>query len=157
MWYQHLFQTERGGECLRDHRRDLCRMLWQQWSPGWRFDEATFGRTAVSFDNPDFVDVVVHAYRFCFGLESGDPKLASLEERLAGRPKIAVPAVTLDGTADPLKPGGTADHARMFVGWHEHRMVECGHALPWEAPEEFADAVLSVHSYLHSSGWKDRR
>ena len=71
MWYQHLFQTKRGRECLDRHRRDLCRMLWEQWSPGWRFDAATFDRTAASFDNPDFVDVVIHCYRFCFGTGRG--------------------------------------------------------------------------------------
>ena len=147
MWYQHLFQIERGRECLRDYRRDLTRMLWQQWSPHWRFEETTFERTAASFDNPDFVDVVIHAYRFCFGLEPGDPQLEHLEKRLAEKPRITVPAVTLDGTSDPLKPGGTADHAPMFVGKHEHRVIEGGHALPHEAPAAFAEAVLTVHRW----------
>lgn len=145
MWYQHLFQSERGRECLRDNRRALCRLLWTQWSPLWPFDEDTFERTAASFDNPDFVDVVIHAYRFDFGLERGDPALEPLEQRLAAKPKITVPAVTLDGTHDPLKPGGSADHAKMFTSYHEHRVVECGHALPFEAPEAFADAVLALH------------
>jgi pimeloyl-ACP methyl ester carboxylesterase len=144
MWYQHLFQHERGRACLAGDRRSLCRLLWQEWSPGWRFDDATFSRTAQSFDNPDFVDVVIHSYRFDFGLASGDPTLAPDEERLAARPKIMVPAVTLDGISDPLKPGGTADQANMFGGPHEHRSVEAGHALPWEAPAAFADAVLRV-------------
>ena len=95
MWYQHLFQTERGRQCLASHRRELCRMLWQQWSPYWRFDESAFERTAASFGNPDFVDVVIHAYRRSFGLAAGDPAYEELEERLARRPKITVPAVTL--------------------------------------------------------------
>lgn len=144
MWYQHLFQIERGRECLREHRRDLCRMLWRQWSPHWQFDETTFERTAASFDNPDFVDVVIHSYRFDFGREPGDPKLEHLERRLAEKPKITVPAVTLDGTHDPLKPGGTASHAQMFSSCHEHRVIEAGHALPHEAPADFADAVVTV-------------
>ena len=114
-WYQHLFQTERGRECLTEHRRELCRMLWSEWSPGWRFDEATFARSAASFDNPDFVDVVIHNYRCVFGLEAGDPALQPLEDLLAQKPAIKVPAVTIDGAIDPLKPGGTAEHARMFV------------------------------------------
>lgn len=147
VWYQHLFQHERGRECLSLHRRDLCHMLWKQWSPGWPFDEATFERTAASFDNPDFVDVVIHSYRFDFGLAEGDPALAHLEERLAKKPPITVPAMTLDGTQDPLKPGGTADHATMFAARHEHRTVDCGHNFPWEAPREFADAVLTVHRW----------
>jgi pimeloyl-ACP methyl ester carboxylesterase len=150
MWYQHLFQIERGRECLRDYKRDLCRMLWRQWSPQWQFSDILFERTAASFDNPDFVDVVIHSYRFDFGREPGDPKLQLLEDRLSEKPKIAVPAVTLDGTADPLKPGGTASHAQMFASWHEHRSIEAGHALPYEAPAAFADAVLTVHRVVQS-------
>ena len=152
LWYQHLFQIERGRECLAHHRHDLCRMLWEQWSPGWRFDDAMFARTAASFDNPDFVDVVVHSYRFAFGLAAGDPALAPLEARLASRPKIVVPSVTLDGALDPLKPGGTADQAVMFTGRHDHRRVSSGHNLPWEAPEAFADAVLTVRQWTVEAG-----
>ena len=148
LWYQHLFQIERGRECLSLYRRELCRMLWEQWSPNWEFDDATFERTAPSFDNPDFVDVVIHSYRFGFGLAAGDPSLAHLEERLASKPKIVVPAVTLDGASDTLKPGGTADQAQMFIGRHEHRVIEAGHALPQEAPEAFADAVLTVRRWI---------
>ena len=146
-WYQHLFQTERGRQCLTEHRRELCRMLWQEWSPGWTFDNATFERSAVAFDNPDFVAVVIHCYRWIFGLESGDPGLRPLEERLAQKPVINVPTVTLDGATDPLKPGGTADHARMFVGRHEHRVVDAGHNLPQQAPQAFADAVITVRDW----------
>jgi pimeloyl-ACP methyl ester carboxylesterase len=150
VWYQHLLQTERGRAGLAAHRRDLCRMLWRQWSPRWRFDDALFDRTATAFDNPDFVDVVVHAYRHALGNGAGDPALAPLEERLAGRPPITVPAVTLDGTDDTLKPGGTADHAAMFTARHDHRVVEAGHALPYEAPAAFADAVLTVLGWTTS-------
>ena len=146
-WYQHLFQSERGRECLARHRRELCRILWEQWSPQWKFDDAAFERTASSFDNPDFVDVVIHCYRFCFGTAPGDPALASLEDRLVAKPKIGVPTVTLDGAQDPLKPGGAANHAPMFVARHEHRMVDCGHNLPWEAPQDFADAILTVRGW----------
>jgi pimeloyl-ACP methyl ester carboxylesterase len=99
-WYQHLFQLERGRECLTQHRRELCRILWEQWSPGWKFDDAAFERTASSFDNPDFVDVVIHCYRFCFGTAAGDPALASLEARLAAKPKIGIPTITFDGTQE---------------------------------------------------------
>lgn len=147
-WYQHLFQTERGRECLTKHRRDLCRMLWSEWSPGWRFDEATFARSAASFENPDFVDVVIHCYRWVFGLQAGDPGLQVLEDRLAQKPAITVPAVTIDGATDPLKPGGTAEHARMFVALHEHRVVDGGHNLPQQEPQAFADAVMRVRAWL---------
>ncbi|GIF41605.1 alpha/beta fold hydrolase [Actinoplanes xinjiangensis] len=148
VWYQHLFQTERGRETLTEHRRDLCRMLWRQWSPRWDFDEDTFTRTAASFDNPDFVDVAVHAYRHALGQAPGDQALDDLERRLAARPEIVVPAVTLDGATDTLKPGGTADHARMFRARHEHRTIDAGHNLPQEAPAAFADAVLTVRDWL---------
>lgn len=147
VWYQHLFQTERGRESLAAHRRDLCRMLWRQWSPRWAFDDATFERTAPSFDNPDFVDVVIHAYRHALGQAAGDPAYESLEARLAARPPITVPAVTLDGRTDPLKPGGTAGHAPMFTARHEHRLIDAGHNLPQEAPAAFADAVLTVREW----------
>ena len=148
-WYQHLFQTERGRDCLTEHRRDLCRMLWREWSPGWQFDEATFVRTAASFDNPNFVDIVIHCYRWTFGLEAGDPALQPLEDRLAQKPAIKAPTVTIDGASDPLKPGGTADHAAMFIGPHEHRVVAAGHNVPQEDSRAFVDAVLKVHSWLH--------
>lgn len=147
-WYQHLFQTERGRDCLREDRRTLARMLWREWSPDWTFDDKTFDRSAVAFDNSDFVDVVIHCYRWMFGLADGDATLQPLEDRLAARPPITVPAVTLDGTSDPLKPGGTAGHAPLFVGRHEHRSVPAGHNLPQECPNAFADAVLRIQAWL---------
>ena len=150
VWYQHLFQTERGRDGLERYRRDLCRLLWQEWSPQWEFGQATYEQTAGSFDNPDFVDVVIHAYRHAFGLAAGDPAHQDLEMRLAARPLITVPAVTLDGVHDPLKPDGTADQAGMFTSRHEHRAIEAGHNLPQEAPEAFADAVLTVREWLRS-------
>ena len=148
VWYQHLFQTERGRVGLTRYRRDLCRLLWHQWSPTWNFDDATFDQTATSFDNPDFVEVVIHAYRHAFGRADGDPGYATLEQRLAARPPIIVPAVTLDGALDPLKPGGTAELAGLFTARHQHRVIEAGHNLPQEAPAAFADAVLTVHGWL---------
>ena len=107
-WYQHLFKTERGRACLARHRHDLCRLLWAEWSPGWKFDDARYERSAAAFENPDFVDVVIHCYRFGFGLEPGDPALQPHEDLLAQQhPAIRLPAVTLDGTRDPLKlPAG---------------------------------------------------
>ncbi|MCD2191057.1 alpha/beta fold hydrolase [Actinomycetospora soli] len=152
VWYQHLLQSERGRAVLETHRRELCRMLWHQWSPRWRFDDALFARTAEAFDNPDFVDVVAHAYRHALGNAAGDPAYEALEATLAARPPITVPAVTVDGTDDPLKPGGTADHAGMFTGRHEHRVVDVGHALPYEAPAAFADAMLRVRAWTTSAG-----
>ncbi len=151
-WYQHLFQTERGRECLTKYRSQLCRTLWSEWSPGWQFEEAAFAQSAVAFENPDFVDVVIHCYRWLFGLEAGDPALQPLEDRLAQKPTVKVPAVTLDGARDPLKPGGTAEHGALFVGPHEHRVVDAGHNLPQQKPEAFADAVLQVRDWRSSPG-----
>ena len=148
MWYQHLFQTDRGRVALTKSRKELARMLWREWSPNWIFDDATLSMTAASFDNPDFVDVVLHCYRFHFGLADGDPKLQPLETILASRPAITVPCVTLDGADDPLKPGGTADHAKMFVSRHEHRVIKAGHNIPKEDPSAFADAILTVRQWL---------
>ena len=152
-WYQHLFQTERGRACLAQHRRELCRQLWEEWSPGWQFDERTFDRTSTSFDNPDFVDVVVHCYRHAFGAAAGDSALQSLEDRLARKPTISVPAVTLDGTKDPLKPGVTADHAGMFTASYEHLVVDTGHNVAQEMPQAFADAVVKVREWARCQGF----
>ena len=102
----------------------------------------------MSFDNPDFVDVVIHTYRWTFGLERGDAALQPLEDRLAQKPAITVPAVTIDGTADPLKPGGTADHARLFAGKHQHLVVAAGHNVPQEEPEQFAAAIVRLRGWM---------
>ncbi|SEL56662.1 Pimeloyl-ACP methyl ester carboxylesterase [Chitinophaga rupis] len=147
-WYQHLFQSERGRECLTEHRYEIGRMLWNEWSPGWQFDEALYARTAAAFENPDFVDVVIHCYRFMHGLEPGEPTLQPLEDLLAQKPKIKAPTVTIDGAKDPLKPGGTSDHSGLFVGLHEHIVVDTGHNVPQELPGVFADAIIKVHGWL---------
>ncbi len=146
LWYQYYFHSERGRLGLARDRRALCRLLWGLWSPEWEFAEAVFERTAASFDNPDFVAVVIHSYRHRFGLAPGDPALAGIEGRLAVQPPIAVPTVSLDGDADGvLAAGGTAGHGRHFVGGYEHRVVPGGgHNLPQERPEVFAGAVLDV-------------
>lgn len=146
-WYQHLFQTERGRQGLKKDRRGIARILWREWSPAWTFDGRLFERTAEAFDNPDFVDVVIHCYRWAFGHAVGEPSLQTLEHRLAQRPPIAIASVTLDGTEDPLKPGGTARHRPLFIGRHEHRAVDCGHNLPQEAPQAFASAVLLAKAW----------
>ena len=100
-WYQDLFQTERGSECLSQHCRDLCRILWSEWSPRWQFDDATFSKSAGAFENPDFVDVVISCYRHSFGLEAGEAALQEFEARLAQKPLITVLTITIDGTNDP--------------------------------------------------------
>jgi pimeloyl-ACP methyl ester carboxylesterase len=146
LWYQYYFQLERGQAGLAVHRRGIARMLWQQWSPNWQFDDATFARTAEAHDNLDYVDVVIHSYRHRFGLTDGDPQYADLQRRLAALPPIAVPAITLDGGADGVIPAtdGSAS-ASKFVARRAHRVIPgAGHNLPQEEPEAFAAAVMEL-------------
>ena len=145
-WYQYYFQTERGRVGLQAHRRDFCRLLWRLWSPHWRFDDATYDRTAASFDNPDFVDVVIHSYRHRFGSAPGDPALAAIEQRLAAQPPIRVPTVVLHGGGDGVTPPeGSVGHARFFTGPFERRVIPmAGHNLPQEVPGPLVEAVLGL-------------
>src|SRR5437899_6003868 len=145
-WYQWYFNTERGRMGLERNRREICRLLWQEWSPDWRFDDATFERTAASFDNPDFVPVVIHSYRHRFGWAPGDPSLEPSEERLAARPRIGVPTVVLHGGSDGVAPAdSSAGHARFFSGPYVRRVIpEAGHFLAWEAPDAIVEAVREL-------------
>lgn len=146
LWYQFYFHTARGRAGLAAHRDALCRFLWTLWSPTWRFDEDTFKRTAASFDNPDFVDVVIHSYRHRLGNAAGDPRYAAIEATLAAQPAIGVPSIVLHGTADGVFPAGwSAAHHERFSGPYERRLLEdVGHNPPQEAPRAFADAVLAL-------------
>jgi pimeloyl-ACP methyl ester carboxylesterase len=146
LWYQYYFLTERGRAGLQRDRRALCRLLWRTWSPRWAFDDATFERSARAFDNPDFVDVVIHSYRHRFGLVPGDPAYADVERRLAEQPPIPVPSITFDGTDDGVRPSAPAElHAHRFTGPRTHGIVPgVGHDMPQEAPERFAGAVLEL-------------
>jgi pimeloyl-ACP methyl ester carboxylesterase len=145
-WYQWYFQTERGRAGLQQNRRDICRLLWQLWSPNWRFDEATFEATAVSFDNPDFVDVTIQSYRHRYANAAGDPALESLEQRLAERPSIAVPTIVLHGACDGVGPAEQSEHhARHFTARYERRVVPvAGHFLSRETPEAVVQAVREL-------------
>ena len=146
LWYQYYFHGERGRAGLQQNRRELCKLLWRLWSPQWSFDEATFEASAVSFDNPDFVPVVIQSYRHRFGLAPGDPALEEVEHRLAAQPRIEVPTVALHGSADDVAPVGASErHARFFSGPYRRQVVPgAGHNLPQESPQDFAAAVLSL-------------
>ena len=152
LWYQYYFHSERGRAGLTADRRAFCRLLWQLWSPTWSFDDATFEASAAAFDNPDFVDVVIHSYRHRFGLVAGDPALLDIEKRLAPQPAITVPSITFDGVDDGVRPPAAAlQHAKHFTGPRSHRLVTgSGHNLPQEKPQLFADAVLEL-----VAGWAD--
>ena len=151
LWYQYYFHSERGRNGLLQDRRGVCRLLWELWSPTWRFDDATFERSAAAFDNPDFVEVVIHSYRHRFGLVAGDPALADIERRLAQQPPITVPSITFDGADDGVRPPApAAQHAARFTGPRSHRLVPgVGHNMPQEVPAVFADAVLEL-----LKGWR---
>jgi pimeloyl-ACP methyl ester carboxylesterase len=147
-WYQYYFHTERGRAGLQANRRDICRLLWRLWSPNWPFDEATFERTAVSFDNPDFVEVVIHSYRHRFAYVAGDPAYEAIEQQLAQQPPITVPTIVLHGAASGVSPAdGSAAHVRYFTGPYQRRVIPMvGHNIPAEAPQAMQDAVLELMS-----------
>ena len=146
LWYQYYFHSERGRAGLAQDRRAFCRLLWQLWSPSWKFDDATFERSAVAFDNPDFVEVVIHSYRHRFGLVAGDVAVAAVEARLAQQPPIGVPTISFDGIDDGVRPPAeAAEHASRFSGPRSHRLVPgVGHNMPQEVPQVFADAVMEL-------------
>ena len=148
LWYQYYFHSERGRAGLAADRRGIARLLWRLWSPTWAFDEATFERSAAAFENPDFVEVVIHSYRHRFGLVAGDPAYAAIEARLAAQPPVTVPAITFDGADDGVRPPADASaHAHRFSGARSHRLVPgVGHNMPQEVPRMFADAVLELVS-----------
>ena len=147
-WYQWYFHTARGRAGLTQNRRELCRLLWRLWSPTWAFDDATWERTAPAFDNPDFVDIVIHSYRHRYGKAAGDPAYADLQAALAKMPEIRVPSITFDGEDDGvMAPAGTGDQGHHFTGPRTHRTLPgVGHNMPQEAPRVFADAVLELIS-----------
>ncbi|MFI5530151.1 alpha/beta fold hydrolase [Kitasatospora sp. NPDC051853] len=147
-WYQYYFATERGERAMQnpDRRRELTRFVWQQVSPTWQFDDATFARTAAAFENPDYAAVVVHNYRWRLGIAEGEHRYDQFEARLARRPVITVPTITLDPGLDPFTaPGDGASYRAMFTGPYDHRTLPTtGHNLPQEAPTAFAQAVVDA-------------
>lgn len=146
LWYQYYFHSERGRAGLTENRRDICKLLWKLWSPHWQFDHATFDKSAGSFDNPDFVDVVIQSYRHRYGYAPGDPAVADIEAKLAGQPVISVPTVNLHGDADGVGPAAQTDpHTRMFTGTYERRLIHrVGHNVPQEAPAETVAAIRDL-------------
>jgi pimeloyl-ACP methyl ester carboxylesterase len=142
-WYQWYFNTERGRAGLAANRRPLCRLLWQLWSPNYRFSEGDYQQTAAAFDNPDFVEVVIHSYRHRHGAAPGDPALEPIEAQLAQRPPITVPTIVLHGECDGVgPPEQSAGHTRHFTGPYQRRVVPvAGHFLPREAPDAVITAI----------------
>ncbi|WP_431282087.1 alpha/beta fold hydrolase [Humitalea sp. 24SJ18S-53] len=145
-WYQYYLHGERGRAGLTQNRDAFCRLLWRLWSPEWAFGDATYAETAASFANPDFVAVVVHSYRHRYGLVPGDPAVEAIEARLARRPVIGVPTISLEGGADGVSaPGGTAAGDPRFGDLRAcHVLPGIGHNLPQEAPAAFAAAIRAL-------------
>jgi pimeloyl-ACP methyl ester carboxylesterase len=148
LWYQWYFNTERGRLGLVQHRRAICRLLWQEWSPTWRFDDATFERTASSFDNPDFVPVVIHSYRHRHGNAPSDPRFEQVERHLATRPPITVPTIVLHGAEDRVsRPHRSEGDMAFFpTGTVRHVVAGAGHFMPREQPHAVTDALLTLLS-----------
>jgi pimeloyl-ACP methyl ester carboxylesterase len=146
LWYQYYFHTERGRSGLTKNRRDICRLLWKLWSPEWKFDEATFERSAVSFDNPDFVDVVIQSYRHRYGYAPGDPALVGIEAKLELQPKITVPTINLHGRHSGISPVSDKDaQATFFTGGYERRLLPgIGHNVPQESPAAMVAALRDL-------------
>jgi pimeloyl-ACP methyl ester carboxylesterase len=148
-WYQWYFHNDRGRAGLAAYRRDLTRQLWREWSPGWLTPDGAFEATATSFDNPDFVDTVIHSYRHRYGLASGDPAYDEDERAIANLPAIDVPTLIIDATEDPLDPPRTrAAHSAHFTQLIGYRTVETGHNVPQEHPSAFAEAIIDLHTHL---------
>jgi pimeloyl-ACP methyl ester carboxylesterase len=145
-WYQYYFATERGRSGYDKYRRDFNKLIWQIASPKWNFDDATFDRSAASFDNPDHVDIVIHNYRWRLGLAEGESKYDDLERRLAQAPVIVAPTITLEGDANGAPHPDPSSYAKKFSGKYEHRTITggVGHNLPQEAPQAFAEAIIDV-------------
>jgi len=145
-WYQWYFHTERGRAGLTANRGPLCRLLWELWSPNYRFDDVTYERTAASFYNPDFVEVVIQSYRHRYGVAPGDPALETIEAQLARQPSITVPTIALEGEADGVSPPDRTERAaRHFSGPYQSRIIpRAGHFLPREAAEAVVQAVSEL-------------
>jgi pimeloyl-ACP methyl ester carboxylesterase len=152
-WYQYYFATERGRAGYEKYRHDFAKLIWQIASPKWHFDDATFDRSATSFDNPDHVSIVIHNYRWRLSLVEGEPKYDDLEQRLAEGPVITVPTITLEGDANGAPHPDPTSYAKKFSGKYSHRVITggIGHNLPQEAPQAFADAVVAVDAYARQS------
>jgi pimeloyl-ACP methyl ester carboxylesterase len=144
-WYQYYFSTERGQIGYEKYRREFARLIWQLASPKWKFDDATFDRTAASFDNPDHVALVMHDYRWRLGLAPGEARYDDLEKRLAEAPVITVPTITLEGDANGAPHPDATAYAKKFSGKYAHRLIKgAGHNLPQEAPQAFVQALVDV-------------
>ena len=148
-WYLFYFATERGRAGYAKYRREFAKLIWQTASPKWKFDDATFNRSAAAFDNEDHVSIVIHNYRWRIGAAEGEARYDDLEKQLASGPVITVPAITLEGDANGAPHPDPGTYRAKFSGTYAHRTISggIGHNLPQEAPQAFAEAIIDVDSY----------
>lgn len=148
-WYQFYFATERGQAGYAKYTHDFARLIWELASPKWKFDDATFNRSAAAFDNPDHVAVTIHNYRWRLGLAPGEAQYDALEKKLAALPSISVPTITMEGDANGAPHPEPSAYAKRFTGKYEHRTITggIGHNLPQEAPQAFAKAIIDVDKF----------
>jgi pimeloyl-ACP methyl ester carboxylesterase len=148
-WYQFYFATDRGREGYEKYRSEFSRLIWELASPQWKFDDATFARSAAAFDNPDHVAIVIHNYRWRLGLAAGDPKYDAIEAKLDAGPAITVPTITMEGDANGAPHPDPKAYAQKFTGKYQHRLISggIGHNLPQEAPKDFAQAILDADRF----------
>jgi pimeloyl-ACP methyl ester carboxylesterase len=151
-WYQWYFHTERGKAGLEQNRRDICRLLWELWSPNWKFTDALFDETARSFDNPDFVEIVIHSYRHRYGASAGDSSFEATERQLAAQPRISLPTIVLHGKCDGVHPPGLSEgQEKLFSAQYERRVIPtAGHLFPREAPDAVIEAIRQLAGYTHA-------
>jgi pimeloyl-ACP methyl ester carboxylesterase len=146
-WYQYYFATERGRQGYQENTHDFNELIWKNASPTWSFDDATYDRSAAAFANPDHVEIVIHNYRWRQSLAPGQPQFQELEDRLAAKPVITVPTITVSSDFDGPAKDGKA-YRQQFTGRYSHRVLDgIGHNVPQEAPRQFADAVIEVAGY----------
>jgi pimeloyl-ACP methyl ester carboxylesterase len=148
-WYQFYFATERGRLGYDKYRHDFAKLIWQLASPQWKFDDATFDRSAAAFNNPDHVAIAIHNYRWRLALAEGEPRYADVVRRFSSAPVITVPTITMEGDANGAPHPEPSAYANKFTGKYEHRTITggIGHNLPQEAPKAFAQAVIDVDRF----------
>ena len=146
LWYQYFFHSERGRLGLINMRHDFIKYLWKTWSPSWNFNDEIYGLSKSSFDNSDFVDVVVHSYKHRFGIVAGDPKFDLIEKNLSKQPKISVPSITIDGETDGVSELSNISKIKQKFSAHiRHQILpNIGHNVPQEDPKNFSRAVLEL-------------
>ena len=149
-WYQYFFHTKRGFNSLTKNRNDLIKFLWKTWSPTWKFSKKDFELSQESFQNPDFVDVVIHSYKHRYGLVDGDKSYSNIENKLSLTPKIKVPTITIDGLMNGVREPKREKNIKKFTNLIKHKLLKnVGHNVPQESPLIFSNLILEIKKYAN--------